>query len=398
MSSSQVYKLAIVATHPIQYQAPWFRAMAADPRFDLHVFYGHNASAEDQAKAGFGVGFQWDLPLLEGYPHSFLRNVAKNPSVATFGGIDTPEVAVHIARGAYDAVLVSGWQHKSFWQAMTACWRSRTKLMVRGDSHLHTPRAEFKRRVKTIPYRLFISRLDACLAAGSWSREYFLHYGASPDRVFIVPHVVDENWLCAEATRLEPRRLDLRRRWELRDTSTVFGLVSKMIPVKRVADFIDAIGRLAQQNGNVQGLIVGDGPLRADYEALVNAQHVPVKFTGFLNQSEIAQAYASMDALVLPSASETWGMVVNEAMLFGRPCLVSDQVGCGPDLIDPDVTGRVFPMGDVRALCNDMFALARDQEQLRTMGKACRVLMRKWSVLSAVDAMIAAVEAVQDRR
>ena len=75
-------RLAIVSTHPIQYQSPWYRAMAREPDLELEVLFCHQETAKDQARAGFGVEFAWDLPLLDGYPHRFLKNVAREPAAA----------------------------------------------------------------------------------------------------------------------------------------------------------------------------------------------------------------------------------------------------------------------------------------------------------------------------
>ncbi len=93
---SMRYRLAIVETHPIQYKAPWFRSLAAHPDIDLTVFYCMIPDARQQGH-GFGVGFQWDIPLLEGYRYVVLENVAKDPGLHHFGGCDTPEIADYIA-------------------------------------------------------------------------------------------------------------------------------------------------------------------------------------------------------------------------------------------------------------------------------------------------------------
>ena len=109
-------------------------------------------------------------------------------------------------------------------------------------------------------------------------------------------------------------------------------------------DFVCAIEQAVRRNPRIQGLMVGDGPLRAGCENLVRERSVPIRFTGFLNQSQITKAYVASDALVLPSdGGETWGLVVNEAMACARPCIVSDRVGCGPDLVIPQETGSIFP-------------------------------------------------------
>ena len=117
-------RLGILASHPIQYQAPWFRALAKET--DLHVFFAHRQSAVEQGKAGFGVPFDWDVDLLSGYRHTFLSNVARVPGVNRFGGCDTPQIATEIERGRFDAFIVPGWYLKSYWQAIRACRRNRT--------------------------------------------------------------------------------------------------------------------------------------------------------------------------------------------------------------------------------------------------------------------------------
>ena len=153
--------------------------------------------------------------------------------------------------------------------------------------------------------------------------------------------------------------------------------------------------RAANSGAAIEGLVVGDGPLRAECEALVSSGRIPVRFAGFLNQSEIAKAYIAADMLVLPSEGETWGLVVNEAMCCGRPCIVSDQVGCGPDLVQPGQTGAVFPWGDVDALAKLMVAFAGDEKLVQEMGVRCRQLMRDCSVQTAVDGVVAALAALQ---
>ena len=392
-------RLAILSTHPIQYHVAWFRALAARTDLEIHVYYCHQATPQEHSRAGFGVEFDWDIPLLDGYPHSFLKNIAKLAGHGKFGGFDTPELKEIIKRREYDAVLVNGWHYKSAWQAIWACWQSRVKVMVRSDSHLHTPRSIAKSAVKALTYPRFIPRLDACLAVGEWSREYFLHYGAKPERIFFVPHAADNTKFQSEARFLEPRRSELRKKYGLNENAMVFMFSGKFIPKKRPMDFVSAIERAVRRNSRIQGLVVGDGPLRAQCEEHVRKHSTPIHFTGFLNQSQIASAYVTSDALVLPSdGGETWGLVVNEAMACARPCIVSDRVGCGPDLVIPGKTGAIFPLGDVDALANSMLELAGNPERMISMGLEARSRLRNYSVETAVDGIIQSLAATLDPR
>jgi glycosyltransferase involved in cell wall biosynthesis len=124
-----------------------------------------------------------------------------------------------------------------------------------------------------------------------------------------------------------------------------------------------------------------------------------VTFAGFVNQTEIVRAYVAADCLVLPSdTGETWGLVVNEAMASGLPAIVSDEVGCGPDLVTEDVTGSIFPMGDVDALADRLTRFAGDPAGLRGMGARARErVSSQYSVERAVAGTLAAIDAIVAR-
>jgi glycosyltransferase involved in cell wall biosynthesis len=367
----------------------------AHSNLDIQVLFCHEATGEDQSQAGFGVPFNWDMPILEGYRYRFLKNVSSRPSLGSFAGLDTPEIGELISSAQLDAVIINGWHYKSAWQAMRACWKTKTPLMVRSDSHLQTERPFLKRIAKHPFYSWFIPKLDACLPVGKWSSEYFLHYGAAPGRVFVVPHVVDADYFKGEAHRLGAQRKMLRTQWGLNDSAVVVLFAGKFINKKRPLDFVNSIGVARSLGAKVEGLMVGDGPLRAPCEELVRSKNAPIKFAGFLNQSEIAQAYVTADALVLPSdGAETWGLVVNEAMACGLACFVSDQVGCGPDMIVPNETGAVFPVGDTGALGALLASFSADRTRIRTMGERASGQAGKYSVNVAVDRTLQAVEAV----
>lgn len=387
------HKLGLVTTHPIQYHSAWFRALASHPEVDLNVFFCHRVTPAEQATAGFGVEFEWDISLLDGYNYRFLKNRSSNPSIHNFEGLDTPEICDLIKHERYDAVLVNGWHYRSAWQAIRACWSTKTPVMVRSDSHLLTKRSRIKRLGKWPFYRWFIPKLDACLPVGNWSRDYFIHYGAAPESIFVVPHAVDCDHFQRESERLKPLRNSLRAKWGFNIESNVYMFAGKFVEKKRPFDFARAIGQAAGAEAPIVGLMVGDGPLRKSCQEFVDRNRIPIKFSGFLNQSEMPQSYIAADALVLPSDSgETWGLVVNEAMACGRPCFVSDQVGCGPDLILTGKTGQVFPLGDTQALAQILSSLTK--KQLEDMGRNAASLSCEGPVDTAVGSVLRAIRYV----
>jgi glycosyltransferase involved in cell wall biosynthesis len=385
-------RVGILATHPVQYYAPWYRALAR--RVELEVFFAHRTTAAEQGAAGFGVAFEWDVPLLDGYRHRFLENRAQRADASTFAGCDTPEIAALVRGGDFDAFIVHGWASRSYWQAIAACRRAGTPVLVRGDSQLETARPRLRRLLKYPLYRLFIPRFDAYLVVGERARAYLLHYGADPRRMFFSPHAVDNAFFGARADAARARRDALRERWGLPRNAVVFAFSGKLVEGKRPGDFLQGITAAAGRNRAVWGLVVGDGPLRRSLEAAAERSGAPVRFTGFLNQTAMPEAYAASDVLVLPSNGETWGLVVNEAMASGLPAVVSDAVGCAPDLIREGETGHVVPRGDVAALAARLAGLAADPARRAALGAAARRHVQEYSLERAAEAVVRAADAV----
>lgn len=349
-------RLAVMASHPIQYCAPLYRALAA--RFDLQVFYAHRATESDQAKAGFGVGFDWDVDLLSGYEHAFLRNAARQPGLDHFAGCDTPEIGPRLKQGGFDALLVQGWHLKCFVQAAFAAKQLGIPVLARGDSQLNTPRSPLKRLTKALLYPPLLRVFDAALYVGKRSHAYWRHYGYPESRLFFSPHCVDTEWFAARAT--DEARNVLRARLGIAPESKVALFAGKLVPFKRPLDLIAAAGLLKTQDLELSILIAGSGPFEHEMAEAARNAGVPYHPLGFRNQSEMSAAYAAADVLVLPSdGRETWGLVANEALACGRPIVLSDAVGAASDLAVDGTAGRVFPMGKIPMLANalrDVFA------------------------------------------
>jgi glycosyltransferase involved in cell wall biosynthesis len=389
-------RVGLLATHPIQYYAPWYRELAKS--VDLDVFFSHRQTDSDQAKAGFGVRFDWDVPLLAGYRSRFLRNVARVPDVSRFRGCNTPEIRGVIQSAKFDAFIVHGWSTLSYCQAIAACWSTRTPVLVRGDSALATPRSWMRRAVKWPLYRSFIPRFDGYLIVGTRAREYVLAYGAEPGRCFDAPHCVDNEFFssASAAVRTDPDRA--RSRFGLPADSVAFLFAGRFIDRKEPLAFVRAIANAARTTPRVCGLMVGDGPLRSRSEALAAQLHAPVSFSGFLNQAEMAAAYAACDALVVPSRWETWGLVVNEAMACGLPAIVTDGVACAGDLVISGTTGEVCAVGALDALSAHISRLARDDGYRATLSGNAVVHVDRYDVRVAAAGTVRAVEAVSMNR
>ena len=383
-------KLAIVASHPVQYYAPLFRTLAR--QLDLTVFYGHRDTVEDQARAGFGVGFAWDVDLLSGYDHVFLDNTARKPGLGRFGGVDTPEIGTRLRSGGFNGVLLLGWYLKGFIQALAAARRAGIPVMVRGDSQLGTPRSSAKTLVKAALYPLFLRQFDAALIVGERNRAYWQHYRYPATQMFTSPHCVDSAWFAERAT--PAARALLRNRLAIAPDTPVALFAGKLLEFKRPRDFIAGVAAARAQGVPVEAMIAGSGPLEASVRAQAQALGVPLHMLGFCNQSEMPGAYAAADVLVLPStARETWGLVANEALACGRPIVLSDAVGSAPDLAKDGRIGQTFPLGDAAA-CGKRLAAMLDVPPDR---QAIADMSHRHSLGAGADGVVRALAAIAGR-
>ncbi len=347
-------RLAIVSSHPIQYYAPLFRKLAT--MTDLQVFFAHNPTREDQARAEFGKAFNWDVDLTSGYEHSFLENVAADPGLHHFAGCDTPRIRHQLREGRFSAVLLMGWHLKSYLQGLYAAKRLGLPALVRGDSQLDTPRSSLKRVAKSVAYPPFLRLFDAALYVGERSRAYYSHYAYPKARLFHSPHCVDGDWFASRAGA--DARCGLRTDLGIEAGTSLVLFAGKLVPRKRPLDLVEALAVARSIGCRAELMVVGEGELREVVVAKANALSVPVHMLGFRNQTEMPAVYAASDCLVLPSDNDTWGLVANEALACGRPIIVSDACGCSPDLAADGCAGRSFPTGDIRALAEAICAVA----------------------------------------
>lgn len=373
-------RVGFLISHPIQYYAPIFRELAR--LCDLTVFFAHRQTAEQQAQAGFGVAFDWDIDLVSGYRSKFLENVSRQPSTDRFSGCDTPSVAREIADGGFDAFVVPGWGLRSYMQAVKACHRAGVPVFVRGDSQLVGPRNMLVRIAKAIAFSRVLRRFDGFLYVGQRNREYLLHYGAPAKRLFFSPHCVDNaSFRAISDSARQSMGGALRRNKRLL-------FVGKLLERKRPLDILKA-AVLLRERQPVEVAFAGSGELESELREFARLSGVPAIFHGFVNQSEMPTVYAAADVMVLPSDGlETWGLAVNEAMACGLPAVVSDAVGCGPDLVEQGVTGAVFPVGQSSLLAEAIeSAISLD---LSVMRQHLAARMQIYSPLGAAKGIIEA--------
>ena len=383
-NSNKPLKLAIVCTHPIQYNAPVFRCLSNLEELRVKVFYGWEGPGKT-IDHGFGHAVQWDIPLLEGYEFEFINNVAADPGSHHFKGIDLPELESKIEDWNADAVLVYGWCYKSHLNAMRHFKKRRTAVMFRGDSTLIDERPSLKTIVRRQFLRWIYRHVDIALYVGQHNRAYYEKHGLSESQLVFAPHAVDN-------ARFEKSGIDticIRGELGISSSDYVLLFVGKLEYKKAPDQLLRVFNKLNRKD--VHLIFAGSGELRS---SLMEHSRSNVHFLGFQNQSQMPNVYRAADILILPSRGpgETWGLAINEAMACGLAIIASDRVGAAIDLVQP-ANGWVFKSGDEQTFHDCVqTALSNDKKALRKMGDCSRHIISSWSIESQCTAIVEALQ------
>ena len=347
-------RLLYLVSHPIQYQAPLLRLIAAEPGITLRVVFERIDTEQGYFDAGFGTRVRWDVPLRQGYDNLALAETDLGREIATC-----------------DVVWMHGWGSKTLLKALALARLAAKPVLMRGENwEIAMPdggalRGWAKRRFLSWVF----NRTTAFLSIGTANRDYYLARGIQAERIFPVPYAVDNAFFAERSTLTPPERLALRHRLGLPEDGKIVLFAGKFQPRKRPDLLLEAWITLPEPRPAL--LFVGDGEMRPMLDSGLDRR---VVFAGFRNQTELPALYALADIFVLPSEREPWGLAVNEAMACGTAVVVSDQVGAAFDLVDP-ASGRVFATGDPAGLAR---ALAEVLARSEAMGVAAARRIAPW--------------------
>lgn len=383
MSAASSLRLAVFATHPIQYQCPLWRRLNDGGEIRPRVFFLSDFSARSYIDREFGRAVEWTVPLLEGYEYEVLQHERPTSSLAA-GPL---ELASRLRAFKPHACLLNGYVPLFYWHALLACRTLGVPAVLRTEAtDADKRRPPVREACRSLALRAFYGQIASFLAIGHNARSHYLRLGVPPDRIGMSPYCIDTDLF--ERQRLAAVRGPLRNAIGIPDDAVVVLFSGKLIPKKDPGLILDALAPVPDVDGRaVHVIFMGDGELRAYLEhRAAGLSGNRVHFLGFRNQEQMGEVYADSDMLVLPSSfSETWGLVVNEALQFGIPAILSDKVGCGPDLVDDGLTGRIFAAGDAAALRAAIVATARQlQGDRQTVYAACRVKAEAYSLDRAV--------------
>lgn len=388
------YKLAILTSHPIQYQVPLFKELAAYHKIDLMVYFCCDYGIKGKKDSGFGKVFKWDIPLIEGYKYKFLKDYSLSPKPSFWGQIN-PGIISEFKKNKYDGVVVNGWMGITNWFVFL----SNTPTILRGENPLNQEllKSTWKIKIKKIILGKLFKKIKAFLFIGEENKKFYQFYNVPEEKLFFTPYAVDNNRFISEAKNLKTQISGLKSRIGIDPNSIVILFVGKLIEKKQPFDLLKAYEKLITQLPNYQLpivlLFVGDGILRPALEDYVKKHSLKnIYFVGFKNQTELPFYYTIGDIFVLPSGvGETWGLVVNEAMCFKLPIIISSITGCVKDLVKHGENGYFFSLGDIDKLAFYLGDLVENREKRIKFGEKSFEIIQDYSYEKDIDGILKAL-------
>jgi glycosyltransferase involved in cell wall biosynthesis len=345
--------LVVIETHPVQYHAPVYRELESRLGIPVTAIYGSDFSVAGYRDPEFGASFRWDTDLLSGHTASFLSTVATG-GARTADRVSTRGLYAALRAAEPGAILLTGYSPSFYQMAWMASRRARRPLLMRAETTDHgrdraVPREWLRSAALTMLYRS-CTRL---LYVGQRSHDHFTRLGIPAGKLTFSPYCVDTAAFELTEEARARRRAATRERLGIPESGYLILFSGKLTERKAPGLLLRAAGLLPPEiRRRITVAFLGSGELQADLEQLADGPpKIAARFLGFQNQTQLSPYYHAADLLVLPSLhSETWGLVVNEALHHGVPCVVSEAVGCAPDLVEPGFTGEIAATGSAESL------------------------------------------------
>ena len=349
-------RLVIITEIISPYRIPLFNALAENGEIDLRVIFLAETDPELRQWRVYKNEIRFSYEVLP----SWRRRIAGYHALLN-RGVRRALEAAHP-----DVILCGGYNYIASWQALGWAQSRSIPFVLWSESNLRDIRAG--RALVEILKCEFLQHCSGFVVPGRSAREYLLAQGIKAERVFTAVNAIDSRFFAAAAASARERAAQIRT--ELKLPSRYFLFVGRLVREKGVVDLLSAYAKLDPLLREQVGLVfVGDGPCRKALEqesSLICAG--AVRFSGFVQREELANYYALADVLVLPTHSDTWGLVVNEAMACGSPVIVSTAAGCAADLVAEGWNGFLVEAADVSGLSRAMQNLATSDGLRPIMG------------------------------
>jgi glycosyltransferase involved in cell wall biosynthesis len=374
-------RVVIITEIIAPYRIPVFNALARQDSIHLHVIFLSRTDASMRQWRVYEDEIKFSYEVLRSWRKRMGRyNLLLNHNVTTA-----------LRNAAPDVIVCGGYNYLASWQAMHWANRNRVQFLLWSESTARDHRGQ-RTLVESLK-KMFFRQCDAFVVPGKSALDYLEQMGVPAKSIFIARNAVDIS-LFSEIGR-KSRIEAARARNQMALPARYFLFVGRLVREKGVLDLLAAYRRLPANLREQIGLVfVGDGPLRAELEVLARDVYPGmIHFAGFVDRNDLAPYYGLAECLVLPTYTDTWGLVVNEAMACGLPVICTNVAGCAAELVQSN--GRVVDPGNDSQLCHAMLEIACDPVLRDGMSAESETMILQYSPDAWASGMVRAAHAME---
>lgn len=369
-------KLVILTEIIAPYRIPVFNTLAQHDEIDLHVIFLAETDSSLRQWRIYADEIRFSYEVLPSWRQRLGKcNILVNQHVVKA-----------MVRARPDVIISGGYNYLASWQSQRWAKSAGVPFLLWCESTSHDRRNR-RSMVESLKMKFFRS-CDAFVVPGKSSSEYVSQMrsgmsAASSVPIFIAPNAVDNDLFSEGARRAVS--ISVRLRTQLGLPERYFLYVGRLVEQKGVLDLLNAYASLSPDLRAQVGLVfVGDGPLRSELESLARRIFPgSVHFPGFIQRDELAAHYSLAECFVLPTHSDPWGLVVNEAMACGLPIICTAVAGCAADLVLEN--GRVIDSENTYQLAGAMQEISADPGLRLRMSEESRKLIQRYSPQACAD-------------
>ncbi len=275
-----------------------------------------------------------------------------------------------------DVVNLTGYYDVASWIVLFYCKSKGIKTILSNES---TEGDHSRNRIKEFFKSLIIKQFDGYFNFGTLSKNYLLTLGAKPENMLVNRNCVDNTLLKKKYSESILNRFQGQKDLNLPAHNFIF--VGRLINFKNLFFLLECFSEAQKQNSTDWGLIIlGDGEQKKDVQSFVTVQNIKnVSFQKSVSWQDVPKYLALSDIFVLPSYSEPWGLVVNEAMACGMPVLVSEKCGCAVDLVQNGQNGYTFSPYDKPQFTSLLLKFMNNEADVLKMGEISQQIIKDYS-------------------
>lgn len=370
-------KLAIVTTHPIQYQVPLFKKINYLNKFKADVYFASKQGFRSKyIDKEFQKKINWNIDLTSGYKYFFSKG--NNSEINSFF-LSFKNLKENLFKKKYDAILLLGWNNILYLKSFILAKIYNTPIILRVETNNKNKINFLKKIIKNLILNIFFKYIDYFLYIGKSNRDFFLELGVDKKKLFPAPYSVDNSFFA--------NKKDLKNIVNKKFKKKIILFVGKFISRKNGKEFLN-LAFLFRNLSEYKFVMIGEGIEKKFYfEYIKNNNLQNIKILGFKNQRELRRIYWKAFLLIVPSKYETWGLVINEGMASDLPVICTINCSGSRDLIKKGNNGFIYNLNDINFLKKTIIKVSSDKKKYYKLIKNIRTHIKKFSFIKTIESL-----------